>query len=76
MQHQKKLRQGTIEQKIGDFWFSGMDSAGIEQQGLKPLEADLLNIGTIKSVNDLDSCDSGFTYQRTRCIIQRLYRTG
>ena len=30
----KKAATGTIEQKIGDFWYSGMDSASIEQQGL------------------------------------------
>jgi len=28
---------GSIAQKIGDFWFSGMDTAGIEKQGLTPL---------------------------------------
>jgi putative endopeptidase len=49
----KKAGPGTIEQKIGDFWFSGMDSAAIEQQGLKPLQADLDLIGNIKSVSDL-----------------------
>src|SRR5438552_17289772 len=31
---------GSISQKIGDFWFSGMDSAGIEKQGLQPLRPD------------------------------------
>ena len=49
----KKAAQGTIDQKIGDFWFSGMDSSGIEQQGLKPLQKDLTMIRDIKSVNDL-----------------------
>jgi putative endopeptidase len=30
--------KGTTEQKIGDFWATAMDSAKIEQQGLKPLQ--------------------------------------
>jgi putative endopeptidase len=34
----EKTAPGTVSQKIGDFWFSGMDSAGIETQGLQPLQ--------------------------------------
>ena len=44
---------GTITQKIGDFWYSGMDSAGIEQQGLAPLKAGLDEIRAIGSKEDL-----------------------
>src|SRR5262245_47825944 len=33
---EKKGVPGSIEQKIGDFWFSGMDSVTINQQGLEP----------------------------------------
>ncbi|HEY4154557.1 MAG TPA: M13 family metallopeptidase, partial [Puia sp.] len=44
---------GSTAQKIGDFWKSGMDSAGIEKQGLTPLEPDLIRIGKIASVRDL-----------------------
>ena len=49
----KKAAAGTIEQKIGDFWYSGMDSASIEQQGLKPLQDNLNEISNIKSTSDL-----------------------
>lgn len=49
----KKASEGTTDQKIGDFWFSGMDSAGIEKQGLQPLQASLDDISNIKSINDL-----------------------
>lgn len=45
--------EGTVQQKIADFWYSGMDTAGIEQQGLKPLQEDLDKIGKISSVADL-----------------------
>jgi putative endopeptidase len=30
--------EGTITQKIGDFWQSGMDSAAADKQGLEPLK--------------------------------------
>ena len=49
----KKSAEGTIEQKIGDFWFSGMDSTSVEQQKLKPLQADIDEINHITSVTDL-----------------------
>ena len=49
----KKAANGSVEQKIGDFWYSGMDSAGIENQGLQPLQADLDRINIIKSLDDL-----------------------
>ena len=49
----KNAAKGSAEQKIGDFWFSGMDSASIDGQGLQPLKADLDKIDKIQSVNDL-----------------------
>jgi len=49
----KKAADGTIEQKVGDFWFSGMDSNAIDQQQLKPLQGDINEIIAIKSVPDL-----------------------
>jgi putative endopeptidase len=42
--------RGSISQKIGDFWFSGMDSAGIEKQGLQPLQSEL---GEIEKLSDI-----------------------
>ena len=44
---------GTITQKIGDFWYSGMDSAGIEKQGLAPLDTELGAIRAIGNKEDL-----------------------
>src|SRR5437868_1611439 len=31
----------VVEQKIGDFWYSGMDTLSIEKQELQPLQTDL-----------------------------------
>ena len=44
---------GTISQKIGDFWYSGMDSTDIEKQGLKPLLPELDKIEKINNIQDL-----------------------
>ncbi|HXB92302.1 MAG TPA: M13 family metallopeptidase N-terminal domain-containing protein, partial [Puia sp.] len=49
----EKGAPGTASQQIGDLWASGMDSAAIEQQGLKPLKEDLDAIAAIRSREDL-----------------------
>lgn len=48
-----KAAKGTVEQKIGDFWATGMDSAKIEQQGLTPLQPYLDKINSITDVKSL-----------------------
>ncbi|MBE7171453.1 MAG: M13 family metallopeptidase [Williamsia sp.] len=40
-------------QKIGDFYTSGMDSAGIEAKGYQPIKAELEKISALKSVDGL-----------------------
>lgn len=45
--------QGSNEQKIGDFYFSGMDSENIERDGITPLGSELDKINSIKSKKDL-----------------------
>ncbi|MGE5683462.1 MAG: M13 family metallopeptidase [Bacillota bacterium] len=47
--------KGSSTQKIGDFYFSGMDSVNIEKQGISPLKPELEVIGSIKSKEDLYS---------------------
>ncbi len=42
---------GSNEQKIGDFWYTGMDTLGIEKQGITPLKAELDQINAIKDIN-------------------------
>jgi len=49
----QKAPPHSATQQIGDLWSSGMDSAGIEKQGLAPLQADLEKIRAIRSVADL-----------------------
>jgi putative endopeptidase len=45
--------QGSSEQKVGDFWISGMDSVSIEAQGIEPIRPELDRIAAIASREDL-----------------------
>ena len=45
--------EGTIEQKVGDFYASGMDSATIEKQGYDPLKPYIQQIDAIKTSNEV-----------------------
>lgn len=44
---------GTPEQKVGDYYASFMDEAGIEAKGLQPIEADLARIQAAKTKKDI-----------------------
>ncbi|MBL7767023.1 MAG: M13 family metallopeptidase [Chitinophagaceae bacterium] len=45
--------KGTPSQQIGDFFYCGMDSTGIEKNDLKPLQEELAKIEAIKTKEDL-----------------------
>jgi putative endopeptidase len=44
---------GTSTQKIGDFYFGGMDTVNIEKLGLSPLKAELDKIDRVKDIKGL-----------------------
>jgi putative endopeptidase len=44
---------GSSKQKIGDFYFSGMDTVKIEEMGLSPLQADLNKIDAVTDIKGL-----------------------
>ena len=44
---------GSVEQKVGDFFASAMDTAAIDAAGLKPVETDLAQIAAIANLTDL-----------------------
>jgi predicted metalloendopeptidase len=48
-----KAAAGTVEQKIGDYYASFMDTARIEAAGINALKADLDHIAAAKSASDL-----------------------
>ncbi|MBU2225322.1 MAG: M13 family metallopeptidase, partial [Gammaproteobacteria bacterium] len=51
---------GTDEQKLGDFYTSYMDEAGIEALGKAPIEADLAKIAAIADADQLASAFAEF----------------
>ncbi|GGG45309.1 M13 family metallopeptidase [Hymenobacter glacieicola] len=50
-----KAAPGSVQQKIGDFWATGMDSVTINKQGIAPLKGELDRIQAIKSVADVQA---------------------
>jgi putative endopeptidase len=48
-----KAAAGSVEQKIGDFWKTAMDSVNLNEAGLKPLLSDLDRITAVKSAEEL-----------------------
>ncbi|WP_460676745.1 M13 family metallopeptidase [Hymenobacter coalescens] len=50
---QARAASGSAQQKIGDFWAMGMDSATIDRQGVAPLKAELDRINAIRSGADV-----------------------
>src|SRR2546427_3532637 len=42
-------KPGSVEQKVGDFFKSAMDTAAVDAAGLKPVEAELARVAAIAS---------------------------
>ncbi len=50
-----KAKMGSIEQKIGDFYYSGMDETSINQLGVKPLQPEFDRINNLSDLTDLQN---------------------
>lgn len=48
----KNAKSGT-DQQIGDFWYSAMDTVGIEKAGISPLKAELDKIAALQTPKDV-----------------------
>jgi len=46
-------KPGSIEQKIGDFYATGMDEARIDKEGFNPIKEDLKRIDGLKTSHDI-----------------------
>lgn len=46
-------KEGSIEQKVGDFYYTGMDTVQIEKDGYNPIKPELKSISEIKSLPDV-----------------------
>lgn len=51
----EQVKPGSLEQKVGDFYFSGMNSASINQLGAQPLQSAFSEIDAIKNAADLQA---------------------
>ncbi len=49
----KQAKHGSIEQKIGDFYYSGMDKNNINKLGISPLHNEFARINAITNLTDL-----------------------
>ncbi len=47
--------EGSLDQKIGEFYRMGMDNATLEKQRLDPIKADLKMIENISNINDVQA---------------------
>ncbi len=49
----EKAKEGTVTQKIGDFWQSAMDSVSLNEKGVTSLKEDIGNIELINTTKDI-----------------------
>ena len=63
-----KNEAGTINQKIGDFWQTAMDTVALDKAGISPLKADLDKINNIKSPNDIVTVAADFHPKGVNCL--------
>ena len=54
----KDAAKGSLEQKVGDYYASGMDTAAIEKIGYEPLKQTLAKIDNIKTYQELILLDA------------------
>jgi putative endopeptidase len=59
---------GTITQKIGDFWQGAMDTVELNKAGISPLRPDLDKIDAIQNVNDLIRETAELKIKGIRCL--------
>jgi putative endopeptidase len=61
--------KGTSTQKIGDFYYSGLDTAGIEKAGISPLREQLTLIDKAQNAQDILTVAAILTTTGTRNIL-------
>ncbi|MGN6395045.1 MAG: M13 family metallopeptidase [Mucilaginibacter sp.] len=49
----KSAAKGSNTQKIGDFYFSGLDTVDIEKQGIDPLKGEIAKINAVTDIKSL-----------------------
>lgn len=65
-----KAAKGSNKQKIGDFYFSGMDTLSIEKTGIAPLKEELAKIDGIKNTKELLNEVARLQAMRAGCMFR------
>ncbi|WP_214071655.1 M13 family metallopeptidase [Mucilaginibacter sp. dw_454] len=65
--------KGSVTQRVGDMYASGMDSVAIEKKGYDPIKSDLQRIEGIKTTDDVVA---EVIYQRTHGLASPLFSFG
>lgn len=68
-----KQPKGSIKQRVGDLYVSGMDSVTIEKRGYEPIKGDLARIGKI---SDLNGVITEIAYERAAGVGNPLFGFG
>ncbi len=91
LEKESGFKKGTSEQLVGDFYFTGMDTTKIEEDGYKPIEKDLEAVSEIKNLkefykelvkvqlgfsNPLFSFGSGADAKNSNMNIAQLWQSG
>ena len=63
-----KAAEGTVTQKIGDFWQSAMDTAALNKEGISPLKNDLDKINAIQNTTDLLNVAAELKRKGVNCL--------
>ena len=63
-----KNEDGTINQKIGDFWQTAMDTVALDKAGITPLQADLDKINSIQNPNDIMAVGADLHRKGVNCL--------
>jgi len=65
--------KGSLKQRVGDMYASGMDTAAIEKRGYNPIKPDLARI---RQINSLDGVINEMTYERSHAVADPLFGVG
>jgi putative endopeptidase len=65
-----KAAPGSTTQKIGDFWFAGMDTVSIDKKGITPLKKYFTEIDDLKSSQELTRIAAEFHRIGVNCFFR------
>src|SRR5689334_4847664 len=65
-----KAEAGSTTQKIGDFWFAGMDTDSINKKGITPLQKYFTEIDGLRSYQDLTKIAAEFHRIGVNCFFR------